>query len=72
MISKTSVLFTIVGTVVVGAGYLPRKISDQSHGWGYAMHGKQDGSFEYEAYVEFAWDFDLNCARFYTQSYEGG
>lgn len=69
MISKTSVFLTIVGTVAVGA-YLPRKIDDSYHGWGYGIRAYNNGSYEYEGYTQFSWDFDLNCFYAYGQSYE--
>jgi hypothetical protein len=49
---------------------LPRRISDYSSGWGYGLTVYPNGTYNYDAYMSFAWDFDLNCAWSYAQSYE--
>jgi hypothetical protein len=67
MILNKLVLLTIVGTATVSAGYLPRKIRDESHGWGYSLIIKDDGSSNVKAHIKFSWDFDLNCARMFGQ-----
>jgi hypothetical protein len=69
MLSKTSILLTIVGTVAADL-YIPRRVSEYSSGWGYGITLYPNGTYNYNSYMSFDWDLDLNCAYLYAQSYD--
>ena len=60
MLSKTSLLLTIVGTVAADL-FIPRRVSEYSSGeiHGYKLYS--NGSYYNLGQISFDWDFDLNC-----------
>jgi hypothetical protein len=71
MISKVTLLLTIVGAVM--AANFPRKVLDyylNGSGYGYTITRYHNGTWFYRDYLSFAWDFDMNCAWSYVYNYE--
>ena len=70
MIAKTALLLTIAGFAAAqNSVTVPRWISADKHGYGYAMSYYYNGTYSYDASLSFSWDFDYNCMRSYAYSW---
>jgi hypothetical protein len=69
MLSKTSILLTIVGTVAADL-YIPTRVKSYFSGWGYGITLYPNGTYNNNTFIAFSWDLDLNCAYLYGESYD--